>query len=131
MRFSCWRLIALLSLSTLASAASALDCDQAQTQADMTECAGQALIQADAELNRTYLDYRNGLDRNGRNQIRDVQLAWIKYRDLTCRYTSAASTGGSVHSLALQLCLTAKTRERTSELKALSTCPEGDVACVH
>jgi len=129
MKLSLWRIAAILSFSTYGASAFALDCDQAQTQSDMSECAGQALNQADAELNQTYLAYRNTLDKTRQNEIRDVQLAWIKYRDLSCKYVSAASTGGSVHGMALQSCLTAKTQERTKELKALSACPEGDVAC--
>ena len=60
-------------------------------------CAAQALNKADAELNRTYLDYRSHLNKNQQNQIRDVQLAWIKYRDLSCKYATSTSTGGRSH----------------------------------
>ena len=129
MNLSLWRIAALLSLSTLSIAAHALDCDKAATQSDMDECSTQALNKADAELNQTYIDYRNRLNKAQQNQIRDVQLAWIKYRDLSCKYASASTTGGSAHGMALQSCLTQKTQERTKELKALSSCPEGDISC--
>lgn len=128
MKLSLWRFAALLSLSTLSVAAHALDCDKATTQADMDQCGSQALNKADAELNQTYIDYRNRLNKAQQNQIRDVQLAWIKYRDLSCKYASS-STGGSAHGMALQSCLTQKTQERTKELKALASCPEGDITC--
>ncbi|WP_034297769.1 lysozyme inhibitor LprI family protein [Herbaspirillum sp. RV1423] len=124
-----WRIATLLSLSAFSLASYALDCNQAQTQNDMNECAAQALNKADAELNQTYVDYRNRLGKARQNEIRDVQLAWIKYRDLSCKYASSASVGGSAHSIALQSCLTEKTQERTRELKALSACPEGDISC--
>ncbi|EJL92233.1 hypothetical protein PMI16_01174 [Herbaspirillum sp. CF444] len=131
MNLSLWRLAALLSLSTLSIAAHALDCDKtgAETQSDMDQCSTQALNKADAELNQTYIDYRNRLNKSQQNQIRDVQLAWIKYRDLSCKYASSSTTGGSAHGMALQSCLTQKTQERTKELKVLSSCPEGDVSC--
>lgn len=129
MKSSLWRIAALLSFAIAGSSAWALDCNNAQTQADMDECASQALNKADAELNQTYVDYRKRLDKAQQNQIRDVQLAWIKYRDLSCKYATSRGTGGSAHNMALQSCLTEKTLERTKELKALSACPEGDIAC--
>jgi len=128
MNLSLWRVAALLSLSTMSLAAHALDCDKAGTQSDMDLCATQALNKADAELNQTYVDYRNRLNKAQQNQIRDVQLAWIKYRDLSCKYASSG-TGGSAHGMALQSCLTEKTVERTKELHVLSSCPEGDLNC--
>lgn len=129
MNLSLWRLAALLSLSTMSLAAHALDCDKASPQSDMDQCATQALNKADAELTQTYVGYRNRLNKAQQNQIRDVQLAWIKYRDLSCKYASSSTTGGSAHSMPLQSCLTEKTAERTKELKALSRCPEGDLNC--
>lgn len=129
MKSSLCRIVALLSFSVAGCNAWALDCNSAQTQADMDECASQALNKADAELNQTYVDYRKRLDKTQQNQIRDVQLAWIKYRDLSCKYANSRSAGGSVHNMALQSCLTEKTLERTKELKALSACPEGDISC--
>lgn len=132
MNLSLWRIAALLSISGLSAvsiSAHALDCNNSSTQSDMDQCATQALNQADAELNQTYIDYRNRLNKAQQNQIRDVQLAWIKYRDLSCKYASSSSTGGSAHGMALQSCLTEKTRQRTQELKALASCPEGDLSC--
>lgn len=143
MNLSLRRHAALLSLTVAALMGSSLvhaadgnnagnaavaDCSKANTQGDMEQCATQALNKADAELNQTYVQYRNRLDKAHQNQIRDVQLAWIKYRDLSCKYASS-DTGGSAHGLALQTCLTDKTLERTRELKALATCPEGDITC--
>lgn len=118
----------LLSLCTC-GAAFALDCNKAVTQAEMNGCVTQDLNQADAELNQTYLAYRAKLRPAQQNQIRDVQLAWMKYRDLSCRFESSSVAGGSAAGMALQTCLAEKTRQRAGELKALAGCPEGDVAC--
>ena len=140
MKLSTWRVAALLvmpALSTYATVGHAaetnntvdsVNCSTATTQIDMEQCATAALNKADAELNQTYVDYRNQLDREHQNQIRDVQLAWIKYRDLSCKYATS-STGGSAHGLALQTCLSDKTLQRTQELKALAACREGDLTC--
>lgn len=123
------RLALLLSLCGAAAGAFAADCGKAVTQAEMNGCAAQDLNEADAELNRTYIAYRAKLRPAQQNQIRDVQLAWIKYRDLSCRFESSSVAGGSAAGMALQTCLADKTRQRAQELKALSGCPEGDLAC--
>ena len=119
---------ALLVLGS--QAAQAADCTKAATQAEMNACASQTLTQSDADLNATYMAYRDKLDRARQKELREVQLAWLKYRDLSCRFESAASAGGSVAATVRQTCLAEKTRQRTDELKALAGCQEGDVACV-
>ncbi|OWY31084.1 lysozyme inhibitor LprI family protein [Herbaspirillum robiniae] len=123
------RLTLLLALCGASAGAFALDCDKAVTQAEMNGCVAQDLNQADAELNQTYIAYRAKLRTAQQNQIRDVQLAWMKYRDLSCRFESAGVAGGSASGMALQTCLADKTRQRTRELKALAGCPEGDLSC--
>ncbi|MBG7618581.1 DUF1311 domain-containing protein [Herbaspirillum sp. AP02] len=113
-----------------AGASYAADCSKAATQAEMNACASQTLTQNDSDLNATYLAYREKLSKAQQNQLREVQLAWLKYRDLSCRFESSASAGGSAASLALQTCLADKTRQRADELKALAGCQEGDLNCV-
>jgi len=136
-----WRSTVLLAFAVLSSSATLchaadaatdnrVDCSKAGSQSEMEQCASQALNKADAELNQTYVDYRNRLDQAQQNQIRDVQLAWIKYRDLSCKYVSGDITG-SARGLALQSCLTDKTLERAKELKALASCAQGDLNCAH
>jgi len=120
----------LLGLSALTTASWALDCANATTQADLNACAVHALKSADGELNDTYLALRARLNQSQKNQIRDVQLAWIKYRDLSCRFESSATAGGSARTMVLNACLARKTRYRAGELKAMQQCPEGDAGCV-
>lgn len=127
---SLFRFTLILALSTVAITAQAADCQSAVTQADMNACAARDLAEADAELNKLYVDYRARLNHARQNQIRDVQLAWIKYRDLSCRFQSSAAAGGSAANYVLSSCRAEKTRTRVQELKALSTCQEGDVSCV-
>jgi uncharacterized protein YecT (DUF1311 family) len=124
------RFALLLALCGASAGAYALDCNKASTQAEINGCAARDLSQADTELNETYLAYRAKLRLAQQNQIRDVQLAWIKYRDLSCRFESSNVAGGSAAGMVLQNCLADKTRQRTKELQALSGCQEGDLACV-
>ncbi|MBO9536001.1 lysozyme inhibitor LprI family protein [Herbaspirillum sp.] len=124
------RFVLLLALCGASAGAGALDCGKAATQADMNECTARDLSQADAELNQAYLAYRAKLRPAQQNQIRDVQLAWLKYRDLSCRFESSSVAGGSAAGVALQNCLADKTRQRARELQELSGCQEGDIACV-
>lgn len=113
-----------------AGPARAADCAKATTQIEMTTCASETLTQADADLNASYLAYRARLDKARQNEIRDVQLAWLKYRDLSCRFESSAVGKGSAAALAMQTCLADKTRQRADEIKALAGCQEGDLNCV-
>jgi uncharacterized protein YecT (DUF1311 family) len=124
--------LSLLAAALLLCAGSAFaaDCAKAATQAEMNACASQTLTQNDADLNATYMAYRDKLNKAQQNQLREVQLAWLKYRDLSCRFESSASAGGSAASLALQTCLADKTRQRADELKNLAGCQEGDLNCV-
>jgi len=131
MKVTCRRLFVAVVLATIGLDSYAAGCDQAQTQAEMNQCAAEALNQADSDLNATYLAYREKLNTQQKNQLRDVQLAWIKYRDLACKFDSVSSTGGSLHSMALQSCLAEKTRSRTLELNKLANCAQGDSSCPH
>jgi uncharacterized protein YecT (DUF1311 family) len=120
----------LLALSAFSAGAYAVDCNKPNTQADMNQCAAEDLNKADGELNQLYIALRAQLNVPQQNQIRDVQLAWIKYRDLSCRFESAHSAGGSAQGMVLQYCLTEKTKARAKELKSQLSCGEGDISCV-
>ncbi|RAM66200.1 hypothetical protein RB25_00985 [Herbaspirillum rubrisubalbicans] len=125
----CLHLLAA-ALLLCAGSAFAADCTKAATQAEMNACASETLTQNDADLNATYMAYRDKLNKAQQNQLREVQLAWLKYRDLSCRFQSSASARGSAGELARQTCLADKTRQRADELKALAGCQEGDLNCV-
>lgn len=52
------------------------------TTAGMTRCADAAYDRWDKELNRVYKELTSKLDEEGKNNLKQSQLAWIKYRDL-------------------------------------------------
>lgn len=102
----------------------------AQTQSDMNQSANADYKKADAELNKAYRDVFNKLDASGKTNLKAAQNAWIKYRDLDCKFQSGGASGGSVQAMVVAGCLTDKTVARTKELNGLLHCQEGDVSCV-
>ena len=122
-------LFSLLLLMPAAHAASS--CEQATTQSAMNECAGQAYKKSDAELNRVYKEVRAGLKDNKQmtDKLVKAQRAWVAFRDAECSFQGAKTTGGSVHSMVVSMCLDDVTRTRTQALEKHLTCEEGDLNC--
>lgn len=120
----CWTL--LLGTTAVAHAA---DCGEFHTQSQMNQCASRAYQKADAELNAQYNAYRAQLDETQKRDIKQIQLAWIKYRDLSCAFEASGVQGGSVYPLIMSTCLTDMTQERLQQLKRLANCEEGDLSC--
>ena len=115
-----------LFISTLAFA---LDCQNAQTQAEMNQCASTELNRATKQINQTYYDLRAKLNSTQKQQLKEVQLAWIKFKNLACEFEASGVEGGSAHSMTLAACLTEKSRQRNQELETLVNCQEGDLSC--
>ena len=130
MKFHTMLLLGLfLSTTTVTNSALALDCRNPQSQTAMNQCASVELEYETKKINKTYNNYRANLDPTHRQQLKEVQLAWIKFKDLACEFDASGSEGGSVHSMVLANCLTEKTRQRNKELETLANCQEGDVSC--
>ena len=117
--------IALLLLPALPLHAQTLDCDNAMTQTEMNQCAAQALEQEDQRLNRVYNQYRAGLQAKDRQALKQVQLAWIKFRDLDCKQVASVYEGGSMQPMVHAHCLAERTRERITHLEQMADGAEG------
>ncbi|WP_456310152.1 lysozyme inhibitor LprI family protein [Serratia proteamaculans] len=111
------------------SQVSAADCDNAETQLEMNQCANADYKKADKELNSTYQQVLKSTSGEQTALFRKAQKKWIEYRDADCQFQTFASSEGSVNSMNIGLCLKAKTEQRTKELKDMLSCPEGDVSC--
>lgn len=107
----------------------ALDCKQQKTQTDMNMCAAAELERETGAINKTYGALRTKLNPQQQLQLKEVQLAWIKFKDLACKFEASGVDGGSAHSIVLSNCLTNKTRVRNKELVQLNNCQEGDLSC--
>lgn len=119
---------ALLMFGVTGTAASA-SCGDLPTQVEMNRCAAQDHAKADRELNERYQQYMARLGDEQKRQLRDAQLAWIRFRDLSCGFESTGVKGGSMYPFVLSSCLARMTRARVQQLDALAKCQEGDLGC--
>lgn len=133
--------VILLSLMTILSAAGAAaqdaapyavkNCGQFTAQPDLNACAGANLEAADAALNKAYqalMTQQN--DGASRRQLKDVESAWISYRDKECAYeVGPQQTGGSIWPMEMSNCLETMTAARLRELMRLRGCIAGASGC--
>ena len=92
-------------------------CADAQTQADMNICWGKEYKAADATLNQVYGQLMRKLDEADKPQLKQVETAWLKYRDANCEFVADQYKGGSIRPMIEAMCLADVTRNRTTELK--------------
>ncbi|MCW5576311.1 MAG: DUF1311 domain-containing protein [Burkholderiales bacterium] len=118
-----------LSSLFISSSALALNCQDPKTQIDMNRCASSDLDRETKKINKTYNEFRTKLNPAQNQRFKEVQLAWIKFKDLACQFKASGVKGGSAHPMVLASCLAEKTRQRNKELEALNSCQEGDLSC--
>lgn len=123
MQFARPAVIAMLLLGSTAAKAST--CDDPKTQMDINRCASSALDAEAAAINSVYSRYRAGLNSVEKKQLKDVQLAWIKFKDLACKFEASTVEGGSMQPYVLAQCLIEQTKVRRKQLEALLRCDSG------
>jgi uncharacterized protein YecT (DUF1311 family) len=121
---------ALMLLAAGAAHAEDVDCDNAETQSDMTSCAQARYDDADKALNAQYkktcaamvaLDDDLDGDMKGAEQaLLKAQRAWISYRDAQCENYGFQARGGTMEPMLVAGCLADLTDLRTKELKELT-----------
>jgi uncharacterized protein YecT (DUF1311 family) len=92
-------------------------CADAQSQGEMNICWGKEYKAADAQLNKTYQDFMSKLDESEKAQLKNAQVAWLKYRDTNCEFVADQYKGGSMRPMIAAICLADVTNARTNELK--------------
>ena len=99
-----------------------INCKAPMTQLDMNRCAYLSFQAADQELNRVYRQFRNAGKQSKQeaqdSQLTNAQLAWIKYRDLDCKFSADRFKGGSMAPMMYNLCKETLTQQRTTVLKS-------------
>lgn len=93
-------------------------CADAQSQAEMNMCWGKQYKAADARLNTVYRDFMTKLTEEESTQLKNAQLAWLKYRDTNCEFVADQFKGGSMRPMIVAMCLADVTNARVSELKS-------------
>ena len=92
-------------------------CAKAQSQADMNDCWGREYKAADATLNQVYRQLLAMLDDEEKSQLKEVETAWLKYRDANCEFVADQYKGGTMRPMVYAICLGDMTRNRTAELR--------------
>lgn len=98
------------------------DCGKEMVQMAMNQCAGENLEAGNAELNSVYNRLMGQqTDQASKNQLKDLERAWIAYRDKECNFEiGPQSQGGSIWPMDMSTCLEQKTDTHIRELKAMS-----------
>jgi len=124
--------VLIVAFATLGVAAFAqdIDCSNAQTQIDLTQCAGIDFEAADAELNVSYraaISEMEAIDaqvpsgaEGAVEALRTAQRAWISVRDNTCIAEGYTWFGGTGQSMVELNCQTRLTRIRIEDLNLLT-----------
>jgi uncharacterized protein YecT (DUF1311 family) len=100
-----------------------VDCQKPTTQMAMNICAGRAAQESDRKLNIAYNQVRQSYQSSD-SKHRDLrlkslttaQLAWIQYRDTTCKWKASKYSGGSIAPMIYGGCIDELTKQRTQEL---------------
>lgn len=117
-------LVLLASGIGTARAGAAGDCSNEVTQTDLNICFDKLFRRADAELNRVYAQVRGKISPAGQSMLRDVERAWLDYRDKECEFETAGSAGGSIRPMLVSQCLAALTNRRIRELETQRDCKD-------
>lgn len=107
-----------------------VDCEDAQTQMEMTYCAQQDFAEADELLNAQYKQSRQATKAADADAMPDLegadaalvtaQRAWVAFRDAHCASYGYQARGGSMEPMLIYACQANLTRQRTEQLKELT-----------
>ncbi|WP_397572652.1 lysozyme inhibitor LprI family protein [Silanimonas sp.] len=99
---------------------------------EMLDCAEVELSWLNSRLNGHYGEAMAVLPADQRVALRDLQRAWIRYRDLDCGFLNDQALAGSSGLLLQSSCLIDKTRVRVGAMKDIEARArmlfKGDVA---
>lgn len=103
--------------SNEATAQSAADCINPESQQLMNICAGRDYKKADAALNAAWEPAKAFAEAIGQDEaLLEAQRAWLSYRDAACDVHASPYEGGSIQPLIRATCLSELTAQRTRML---------------
>jgi uncharacterized protein YecT (DUF1311 family) len=119
----------VLASLTFPATAQEIDCQNAVTQTEMSQCAYDDWEIADAKLNLAYKRAMQLLkewdadlpedEKGGAAALQEAQRAWITFRDKACEVEGYAMKGGSAEPLLVYGCMRQLTEDRSAQLNGL------------
>lgn len=100
-----------------ASTSNALNCENAQTQTEITTCAQQNYEDANETLSQLVNQIRNQLPEGDRIGFGEAEQAWLTYRDQNCDFESSLFAGGSIEPTMYYSCMERMTSNRIETLQ--------------
>ena len=94
-----------------------VNCNNAQTQIAINECAKLSYQKADKKLNQVYQQLLPTLETSRKQKLIAAQQAWLKFRDTNCEFERSKYEGGSIAPSIYSGCLENITKLRTQELQ--------------
>jgi len=94
-------------------------CGESGNQFELNQCAAKEYQAADAALNKVYGQLMSKLEDNHKAKLKQSEIAWLKFREANCEFSSFINEGGTAYPMVYNGCLTSMTNDRTKELKAM------------
>lgn len=120
-RTSCFAALLLLALPAALGAQEDRACfERAQTQREITECAGDELGRAESALDSVEARFAAAAEDSAYVVLyRREHQAWRQFRDAACELEAEGNREGSIYTTELFLCRADHTRRRTQELRQM------------
>lgn len=84
---------------------------------ELEACTKRNLFESDKQLNDAYKYIMQNLSTPKKEQLKKIQISWIKHKESTCNYTP--SNNGSEYFIERNICLNNATEERIRELSII------------
>ncbi len=82
----------------------------------MLDCIATETKHQDSRLNKAYKDVMGQISAERKQQLRQAQRLWIKYRDANCNFYFDPD-GGTLATVSTNACFMSETTERANELE--------------
>jgi uncharacterized protein YecT (DUF1311 family) len=106
------------------------DCSKETAQMALNQCTGDNLAAANAALTQLYgkmLAIES--DPKAKEQFKDIERAWVAYKDKQCQWETAGDEGGSIWTMEYNQCEIEKTDARIRELERAAGCTGSVSTC--
>ncbi|MGY6709428.1 MAG: lysozyme inhibitor LprI family protein [Rhizobiaceae bacterium] len=91
-------------------------CAEKTSTLEIVQCVGELYTHWDERLNAAYQVAMEAEEGERRTALRDVQRAWLAYRDANCSFYRSGE--GTIAAIEGNVCMYALTRDRALELEA-------------